>query len=86
METIFDFSPNKEEWSFMEKNYSGSTFEEYKDDLKRRADHFKSSVEYEAAIDLQDLFKVRNDRLNFEKYSKILQFNFAEITNRIFNE
>lgn len=86
METIFDFSPTKDEWSSMEKDYSDSTLKKYKVDLKRRADHFKSSVEFEAAVDLQDLFKVRNDRLSFEKYSKILQIKFAEITNRIFNE
>ena len=86
MDTVFDYSPTKDEWNNMEKNYSDITLEKYKVDLKRRADHFKSSAEYEAAVDLQDLFKIRNDRLSFEKYSKILRINFTEITNRIFNE
>ena len=86
METIFDFSPTKDEWSKMEKDYSDSTLEEYKADLKRRAANFKSSIQYEAAVDLQDLFKIRNDKVGFQKYSNILQNDFAEITNRIFNE
>jgi hypothetical protein len=86
MQTIFDLKPAESDLSRMEFNYSGFSIDQYLEHLQQRANSFNSSIEYEAICDLQELAKVTNGTQAFDKYTKILNVDFAEITSRIFNE
>ena len=77
METIFDHNPTQEELDCMDNEYSGPDKEKYLEDLNRRAEVFKSSVEYEATCDMQHLSKLRNDQQGLKKYTKILDDKFV---------
>jgi hypothetical protein len=86
VETIFTYNPTEKELEEIDLTYPGITEENYMQDLERRAKHRGSTVEYEAISDLQYLFQLRGDEQKFNHYTKILDDDFVEITNKIYNE
>ena len=86
METIFDFKPTSKELEEFDVDYTVDSLDTYKKDLEERAKASNSSIEYEATCDIQQLASNRNDQPMLEKYTKIIEEKFKNISNRIFNE
>ena len=86
MKTIFDLNVTREESQVMDKDYYGTSVDTYLEDLKKRAEHNNTSVEFEATCDLQELAQIRKDESAYEKYTLILTIDMADIYNRVFPE
>lgn len=86
METIFKYGPTEKELDEIDLTYPGISENDYWQDLKRRADHRGSTIEYESIVDLQHLFHLRGNEEKFKHYTKILDVDFIETTNKIYNE
>lgn len=86
IETIFDHSPTASELEELYVDYAGINKDEYARDLEKRAKDAKSAVEYEALIDLQELFNLRKDQDKVDQYGQAIEKKYSDIVNRIMNE
>jgi len=85
METIFTYEPTPRELEQI-TGIDSMNEAEYMDHLKQVAEANKSSVDYERTVDLQELFFVRDDVKKMNEYSHLLDTEFSDISNRLFNE
>lgn len=86
METIYTYNPTQEELEAIHPDYSGMQEAGYLEELNERAEAARSTPEYEAVVDLQELFKMRGDRQKLNEYTDLIQTKFAMLTQKLFNE
>lgn len=85
METIFTYYPSPAEFEEITNNAT-ITDGEYLDLLEQRAKNNDTSINYERVVDLEELFSLRGDEEAQKKYTDIINSQFSEITDRLFNE
>lgn len=85
MDTIFKYEPTANE---LEEITGEATIsiQDYNLLLEKKASNNDTSIEYEAIVDIQELFSIRNDQSMVNHFTSILNSDFSDTRNKLFNE